>query len=124
MIHYKIDKYTIGGALQYYTHKIFEEAGLQYREDEIKDGDVFAFAYLEDERATNFFCKPVKGRIVDFMFYEYKKNGELKKNGVGCYARIYADTYEDAVKGFNILIQNRLKRLKEEINRVENLLIA
>lgn len=47
MIHYKIDKYTIGGALQYYTHKIFEEAGLQYREDEIKDGDVFAFAYLE-----------------------------------------------------------------------------
>ena len=30
-----------------------------------------------------------------------------------CYARIYADTYEDAVKGFNILIQNRLKRLKE-----------
>lgn len=123
MIHYKIDKYTIGGALQYYTHKIFEEAGLQYREDEIKDGDVFAFAYLEDERATNFFCKPVKGRIDGYMFFEYKKNGELKKNGVGIGARIYADTYEEAVEGFNILIQNRIKRLKEEINRVENFLI-
>lgn len=57
------------------------------------------------------------------MFYEYKKNGELKKNGVSVDARIYADAYEEAVEGFNILIQNRLKRLKEEINRVENLLI-
>lgn len=96
---------------------------MQYRKDEIKDGDVFAFAYLEDERATNFFCKPVKGRIIDHMFFEYKKNGELKKNSVSCYARIYADTYEEAVEGFNILIQNRIKRLKEETNRVENLLI-
>lgn len=123
MLHYKVDKYTIGGTLQYYTHKIFEETGLQYREDEIKDGDVFAFAYLEDERATNFFCKPVKGRIDGYMFFEYKKNSELKKNGVGIGARIYADTYEEAVEGFNILIQNRIKRLKEEINRVENFLI-
>ena len=97
---------------------------MQYREDEIKDGDVFAFAYLEDERATIFFCKPIKGRIIDHMFFEYKKNGELKKNSVSYCARIYADTYEEAVEGFNILIQNRLKRLKEEINRVENLLIA
>ena len=108
MLHYKVDKYTIGGTLQYYTHKIFEETGLQYR---------------EDERATNFFCKPVKGRIDGYMFFEYKKNGELKKNGVGIGARIYADTYEEAVEGFNILIQNRIKRLKEEINRVENFLI-
>ena len=108
MVHYKVDKYTIGGALQYYTHKIFEEAGLQYR---------------EDERATNFFCKPVKGRIIDHMFFEYKKNGKLKKNSVSYYARIYADTYEEAVEGFNILIQNRIKRLKEETNRVESLLI-
>lgn len=123
MIYYKTGKHAIGGTLQHYTHKIFEEAGLQYREDGIKDGDVFAFAYLEDERATNFFCKPVKGRIIDHMFFEYKKNGELKKNGVSCYARIYADTYEEAVEGFNILIQNRIKRLKEETNRVENLLI-
>lgn len=57
------------------------------------------------------------------MFFEYKKNGELKKNGVGIGARIYADTYEEAVEGFNILIQNRIKRLKEEINRVKNFLI-
>ena len=52
MIYYKTGRHTIGGTLQHYTHKIFEEAGLQYREDEIKDGDVFAFAYLEDERAS------------------------------------------------------------------------
>ena len=29
MLHYKVDKYTIGGTLQYYTHKIFEETGLK-----------------------------------------------------------------------------------------------
>lgn len=123
MVHYKVDKYTIGGSLQYYTRKIFEEAGLQYREDEIKDGDVFAFAYLEDERATNFFCKPIKGRIVDSMFYEYKKNGELKKNGVSVGARIYADAYEEAVEGFNALVSARIEKLKEEISKVENLFI-
>lgn len=123
MVHYKVDKYTIGGMLQYYTHKIFEEAGLQYREDEIKDGDVFAFAYLEDERATNFFCKPVKGRIIDHMFFEYKKNGSLKKNGVGIGARIYADTYEEAVEGFNALVSARIEKLEEEISKVEDLFI-
>ena len=123
MLHYKVDKYTIGGTLQYYTHKIFEETGLQYREDEIKDGDVFAFAYLEDERATNFFCKPVKGRIDGYMFFEYKKNGSLKKNGVGIGARIYADTYEEAVEGFNALVNARIKKLREEISKVEELLI-
>ena len=123
MIYYKVDKYIIGGSLQYYTHKIFEEAGLQYREDKIKDGDVFAFAYLEDERATNFFCKPIKGRIVDSMFYEYKKNGELKKNGVGIGARIYADTYEEAVEGFNALVSARIEKLEEEISNVEDLFI-
>lgn len=122
MIHYKTDKYIIG-PLQHYTHKIFEEEGLQYREDEIKDGDVFAFAYLEDERATNFFCKPVKGRIIDYMFFEYKKNGGLKKNSVSCYARIYADAYEEAVEGFNALINNRIKKLNNEISKVEELLI-
>lgn len=124
MINYKTDKYIIGGgSLQYYTHKIFEEAGLQYRKDEIKDGDVFAFAYLEDERATNFFCKPVKGRIDGYMFFEYKKNGELKKNGVGIEARIYADTYEEAVEGFNVLVNARIEKLRKEISKAEELLI-
>lgn len=123
MVHYKLDKYSIGGSLRYHTYKIFEEAGLQYKEDEIKDGDVFAFAYLEDERATNFFCKPVKGRINDHMFFEYKKNGELKKNGVGIEARIYADTYEEAVEGFNVLVNARIEKLRKEISKVEELLI-
>lgn len=123
MIYYKTDKCTLGGSLQYHTYKIFEEAGLQYKKVEVKDGDVFAFAYLEDERATNFFCKPIKGRVIDHMFFEYKKNGELKKNGVSFYARIYADTYEEAVEGFNTLVNTRIKKLKEEIGKVENLLI-
>ena len=124
MLHYKTYGYSTGGSLKYLTYKILEKACLQYDENKIEDNkDVYAFAYLEDERARNFFCRPVKGRIVDCMFYEYKKNGDLKKKGVGCFARIYADTYEEAVEGFNTLVNTRIKKLKEEIGKVESLLI-
>lgn len=124
MLHYKDCQYGCGYSIKSCTNDILRESNIQYDEDKIEDNkDVYGFAYLEDERAINLFCKPVKGQIVGSMFYEYKKNGSLKKNGVGIGARIYADTYEEAIEGFNILIQNRIKRLKEEINRVENFLI-
>ena len=57
------------------------------------------------------------------MFFEYKKNGSLKKNGVGIGARIYADTYEEAVEGFNALVSARIEKLEEEISKVEDLFI-
>lgn len=94
-------------------------------ENESTNKDFWAFAYKEDERATNYMCKPVNGRIKDDKyFYEYKVNGrDLKKNGVSLYARYFADTYEEAVKGFNILIQRRIDSLTEEIGRLQDMLV-
>lgn len=91
-----------------------------------KDKDIWAFAYKEDERALNLMCKPVKGIIKeDEYFYEYKVNGkDLKKNGVTIYARFFADTYEEAVDGFNKLVRTRIESLKEEIHKLENMLIV
>ena len=91
--------------------------------------DFWAFAYKEDERALNLICKPIKGRIMDSAFskkfYEYKKDGKtLKTNGVNIESRCYADTYEEAVDGFNRLVKNRIKSLKNEIRRLEDMLIV
>lgn len=96
-------------------------------EDVSINKDFWAFAYKEDERATNYMCKPIKGRIKGDSyksFYEYKANGkDLKKNGVTLYARYFADTYEEAVRGFNVLVQRRIDSLTEEIGRLQNMLI-
>ena len=92
------------------------------------DKDIWAFSYKEDERALNLICKPVKGRIKDDgyikYFYKYKVTGnELKKNGVTFRARYFCDTYEEAVKGFNTLVNRRIESLKEEIVKLEDMLI-
>ena len=99
---------------------------LQYIDDGTHyNKDFWAFAYKEDERALNLMCKPVKGRIKeDKYFYEYKANGkDLKKNGVTIYARFFADTYEEAVEGFNKLVRTRISSLKDEIYKLEDMLI-
>lgn len=44
-----------------YRNSFNEEIG--NIEDELINKDIWAFAYKEDERATNLMCKPVKGRI-------------------------------------------------------------
>ena len=102
---------------------------LQKIDEECYDKDIWAFAYKEDERATNLMCKPVKGRIIQdgnytAHFYEYKANGkDLKKNGVTLYARFFTDTYEEAVEGFNILVNKRIDSLQKEIIKLDNMLI-
>ena len=109
----------------YNYNKIFDNTTHNVRE--IPDGkDIWAFAYKEDERALNLMCKPVKGRIKeDDYFYEYKVNGkDLKKNGVSIYARFFADTYEEAIEGFNKLVRTRIESLKDEISKLENILIT
>lgn len=102
---------------------------LQNIDEEHYNKDIWAFAYKEDERATNLMCKPIKGRIIkddSYMgyFYEYKANGkDLKKNGVTLYARFFTDTYEEAVKGFNMLVNKRINSLQKEIIKLDNMLI-
>ena len=106
---------------QYYIpfHSIVQDA-----DNITHDKDIWAFAYKEDERATNLMCKPVKGRIKDRYFYEYKSGCKnLRKNGVSIYARYFADTYDEAVRGFNALVQKRIDSLTGEIERLQNMLI-
>lgn len=109
---------------QYYIHIPFE--GVVEDANNIPiNNDIWAFAYKEDERALNLMCKPVRGRIKnDKYFYEYKVNGkDLKKNGVSLYARYFADTEKEAIKGFNALLNKRINSLTEEIDKLENMLI-
>ena len=88
------------------------------------EGDLWAFTYKEDERALNLKCKPVKGKFVNDEFHEYKSNGEdLKKNGVGFTNRCFADTYEEAVQGYNALINFRINKLENEIAKLNEMLI-
>ena len=104
---------------------------LQNIDEERYNKDIWAFAYKEDERATNLMCKPIKGRIIksegsfpSYNFYEYKANGkDLKKNGVSLYARFFTDTYEEAVEGFNMLVNKRIDSLQKEIIKLDNMLI-
>ena len=102
---------------------------LQKIDEKCYNKDIWAFAYKEDERATNLMCKPVKGKIIQddnysAHFYEYKVNGkDLKKNGVSIYARFFTDTYEEAVKGFNMLVNKRIDSLQKEIIKLDNMLI-
>ena len=97
---------------------------LQNIDEERYNKDIWAFAYKEDERATNLMCKPVKGRIDGYNFYEYKANGkDLKKNGATLYARFFTDTYEGAVEGFNMLVSKRIDSLQKEIIKLDNMLI-
>lgn len=101
---------------------------LQNIDEEHYNKDIWAFAYKEDERATNLMCKPVKGKIITDgwcgYFYEYKANGkDLKKNGVSLYARFFTDTYEEAIEGFNMLVNKRINSLQKEIIKLNDMLI-
>lgn len=90
--------------------------------DRTQDTDIYAFAYKEDERALNLICKPVKGKIHNGFFFEYKKDSvNLKKNGVRASSRYFADTYEEAVVGYNKLIDERINKLEYEISRLKTL---
>ena len=42
---------------------------------------------------------------------------------VQAYARFFTDTYEEAVKGFNMLVNKRIDSLQKEIIKLDNMLI-
>lgn len=111
------------GMYQYFN--LFGDNGVSIIAEIPINKDVWAFAYKEDDRVLRYICRPTKGRIKeDRYFYEYKVNGkDLKKNGVSIYARYFADTYEETVKGFNILVQERIDSLAKEIERLQDMLI-
>lgn len=68
--------------------------------------------------------KPIKGTIKDgyFDFYEYK-NGKLDYSRINMFEMNYADTYEEAKEAFNNLVQDRIKKIKEEIKYLSSVLL-
>ena len=67
--------------------------------------------------------EPTKGLDAYFKRIFADVKSDLKKNGVTIYARFFADTYEEAVEGFNKLVRTRIRSLKDEIYKLEDMLI-
>lgn len=91
---------------------------------------VWGFAYDSDTLGTTVTLKkePVQGVILknetdkprswrdDYHFYEIGKSGKIKKSSkVRVRSRWYARTEEDAIKGYNNLIEIHIKKLQEQI---------
>lgn len=94
-----------------------------------RDRDVWAFAYSTNntEKSMALKKKPVLGRVVGTgwgaKFYEYKRNGELKKTCVSASARDYADTEQEAIETYNQHVNFQIGRLQDLINQcVEDLI--
>lgn len=90
-----------------------------------RDIDIYAFMYevrKEHGREIEYLYKPTLGQIKDDEFYAYKHNtDELSEYGTSIWSRHFADTYEEAVKGYNQLIDKRITTLIQEIRRLHNL---
>ena len=78
---------------------------------------VWAFAYKIDNETgyKHLSCEPEEGVCSKSYFTPYKKGSHaLRKSGqVLKRSRYYADTYAEAVVGYNSLVQDRINRLHE-----------
>lgn len=85
-----------------------------------------AYDINDDTEHKRLICKPVLGEIVGHNFYQYKKGTtEKRKSGrVSYWARIYADTYEEAVDMYNELVQKRIDNLLRMIDLAESDMIG
>lgn len=70
------------------------------------------------------FQKPVLGEYDGNVFRPYKKYTRVPiGKGVSPYARIFADSYEEAVHVFNTLIQDYVRELEERIDNAKSNLL-
>ena len=84
---------------------------------------LWAFAYDVDNNNDRrvFIAKPVKGEVVQEgekkYFYPYLKSTQkLRESGkVYVCSRNYAETEQEAVEAYNLLVQNRISSLHSEI---------
>jgi len=97
-----------------------------------KNRPVWAVAYDIDNDTghVRLSCKPTLGEVVssseikasslwsNYIFVPYKKGTHTRcKSGfVSCGARMYADTYEEAVDIYNSLVQKRVDKLEKMKN--------
>lgn len=99
---------------------------------------VWAIAYNinDDTERKRLSCKPTLGEIINadesgrrfwttHCFVPYKKGTtEKRKSGfVDFQARLYADTYEEAVEMYNELVQKRISKLEQMIEEAKKDLI-
>ena len=89
----------------------------QYLKDNGCSIQIYAYAWKTHSSLVNMAlnCKPVFGvlkydKYGTLTFYEYNKKGKLVK-GLSSDKRLYADTKEEAVKGYNDLIDEYLEKL-------------
>lgn len=84
---------------------------------------LWAFAYDVDNNVDRrvAISKPVRGEVIKEgekrRFYSYYKNTNKLKTvgGVKVSSRNYAETKDEAVEGYNLLVQNRISSLHSEI---------
>lgn len=85
------------------------------------DTDLWAYAYSTNNSEKSMALKkePVLGQIKGEgyyrMFHEYKRDGQLKKSSVKAHSRRYADTEQEAIEGYNKLVNNQIQKLEELI---------
>ena len=89
----------------------------QYLKDNGCSIEIYAYAWKTHSSLVNMAlnCKPVFGvlkydKYGTLTFYEYNKKGKLVK-GLSSDKRLYADTKEEAIKGYNDLIDEYLEKL-------------
>ena len=89
----------------------------QYLKDNGCSIEIYAYAWKTHSSLVNMAlnCKPTLGVLKYdkngiLSFYEYNKKGKLVK-GLRSDKRLYADTKEEATKGYNDLIDKYLKKL-------------
>jgi hypothetical protein len=103
-----------------------KELGINCKKEVPQDIDLWACAFKlsEDKYVKKLFKKPVLGIVKGSYFFEYKKNSSDKKiretSKVLSWSRVYADTYEEAVDFYNLmikLIQKDLENIKQNIEK-------
>ena len=89
----------------------------QYLKDNGCSIEIYAYAWKTHSSFVNMAlnCKPVFGvlkydKYGTLTFYEYNKKGKLVK-GINSGNRLFADTKEEAIKAYNDLIDEYLKKL-------------
>lgn len=89
----------------------------------------FAYSTNKSEKSLHLKKEPVKGKIIQetygCKFYEINKKGNvIKSKKVHIWSRTYADTYEEAIAGYNEQINEQIELLRCLMEDCKNDLIS
>lgn len=86
---------------------------------------VWAYAYCPypESLRKGLYCLPERGEVDSYrrVFFPYKKGSTTKRKSgrVSVYSRQYADTYAEAVDGFNELVDKRVSEVRKIADEFE-----